>query len=90
MGVDHTAVVDPALAVRGTEALGVTDASVMPTISSGNTNAATIMIAENPADLITASATWVQELISLGGPMTPVAHSSRIGAIGAVSGRLHP
>ena len=57
MGVDHTAVVDPTLAVRGTEALRVIDASVMPTIISGYTNAATIMIAEKAADLITAGAT---------------------------------
>ena len=52
MGVDELAVVDPQLRVRGVESLRVVDASIMPTIPRGNTNAPTIAVAERAAELI--------------------------------------
>ncbi|WP_127089631.1 GMC family oxidoreductase [Aquabacter cavernae] len=52
MGSDEGAVVDPSLMLKGVRRLRVADASVMPTITSGNTCSPTIMIAEKAADLI--------------------------------------
>ena len=52
MGQDRMAVVDETLRVRGLEGLRIADASVMPSIVSGNTNAACIMIGEKCADLV--------------------------------------
>lgn len=56
MGSGPEAVVDPGLKVTGVDGLRVADASVMPTLPSGNTNAATIMIGEKAADHVLTSA----------------------------------
>jgi len=52
MGNDPLAVVDAELRVHGVGGLRVADASIMPTVVSGNTNAATIMIGEKLADMV--------------------------------------
>ena len=52
MGADQEAVVDQELKVKGLQGLRVVDASVMPSMFSANSNAATLMIAEKVADLI--------------------------------------
>jgi choline dehydrogenase len=54
MGIDAEAVVDPRLRVYGIEGLRVADASIMPAVTSGNTNAPSLMIGERVAEFITA------------------------------------
>ena len=56
MGSDPNAVVDERLRVRGFEGLRVIDASIMPTVVSGNTNAAAVMIGEKGSDMVLADA----------------------------------
>ena len=55
MGTDANAVVDPQLRVHGIQNLRVADASIMPTLTSGNTNAPSIMIGEKCARMVTSA-----------------------------------
>ncbi|HET7873671.1 MAG TPA: choline dehydrogenase [Terriglobales bacterium] len=64
MGSDNMAVVDSELRVHGVEGLRVADASVMPTVIGGNTNAPTIMIAEKAAELIRSGAAKREPLVT--------------------------
>jgi len=57
MGCDPMAVVDAQLRVHGIAGLRVADASIMPTLTSGNTNAPSIMIGEKAADMVLDTAT---------------------------------